>query len=63
MGGDEGYDEVDGKWSKTDAEVVDEVLEEARNGGGWGGEDVADCDIIKSLGGGRVGGIAIHARA
>lgn len=27
------------------------------------GENVADCNVVESLGGGRVGGVAIHAGA
>ena len=63
VSGDKCDDKVDSEWGKANAEIVDEMIEDVRDFGGWCSEDVADGDVIKSFGGGWVGGVAIHTWA
>ena len=60
---EEGDGEICNKRDQADAKIVEKMEEDTWYSGSKIGENVADCDVVESLGGGRVGGVAIHAWA
>ena len=63
LGEDKSNNEDDNKWDEAEAEVVKFVHKEMRDFGTWRRKEIAKGNVIKSFGGGGVGGVAVHAWA